>query len=277
MPLPQSPNQSNFDQNPLSSDPIDLIQPLQSMEVIEEEEQTLPLLPKPTSSHLPTHDYTFDFSTDDIGNTPIPSRNFHTSQIRKRPLIDTTDQTSNKRNQPTNTLANTLILEARTLIVKAASIAKSHDEQTSLLDLLEVFRQYTEKGKVTTTSRILATQVANLKSTTRRIESKAKELAATKPPTLAQIATSGLTLNTSQPQQWQLVEKKKPQNTQKDTPKDTQKDTRKHDPSKRLILVQSSAQNTQFSPLSLRNKLNQAFLAKGFKELIIILIKKLLT
>jgi hypothetical protein len=51
-----------------------------------------------------------------------------------------------------------------------------------LLDLLEVFREFTEKGRVRTTSSILTSQVANLESATRQIEARAKALTKTPLP-----------------------------------------------------------------------------------------------
>jgi hypothetical protein len=75
----------------------------------------------------------------------------------------------------------TLILEARDLLIKATSLTKEYDKQTRLLDLIEIFREYAEKGKVLKTSNIIASQVISLENTTRRIESKTKKLAQTVP------------------------------------------------------------------------------------------------
>jgi hypothetical protein len=71
----------------------------------------------------------------------------------------------------------TFILEARDLLVKAAGLTKEYNEQTRLLDLIEIFREYAEKGKVLKTSNIIVSQIISLENTTRRIESKTKELA----------------------------------------------------------------------------------------------------
>ncbi|KAF4626940.1 hypothetical protein G7Y89_g11216 [Cudoniella acicularis] len=141
--------------------------------------------------------YHFEFTLPDHLSHPPPiqKQSFHLQggdPIRKRPLERADDQ-SNKRIS-TSQIGNTpepLILEARDLLVKAIGLAKSHDEQSRILDLLEIFRDYTEKGKVYTTSKIIASQVANLESTTRKIESKTKELAkaTNKPPTITQIAS----------------------------------------------------------------------------------------
>jgi hypothetical protein len=88
----------------------------------------------------------------------------------------------------------TLILEARDLLVKATGLTKEYDKQTRLLDLIEIFREYAEKGKALKTSNIIVSQVVSLENTTRRIESKTKELAQTAPKnrTIAQIASIDL-------------------------------------------------------------------------------------
>jgi hypothetical protein len=85
----------------------------------------------------------------------------------------------------------TLILETKDLLIKTTGLTKEYDKQTRLLDLIEIFREYTEKRKVLKTSNIIVSQVISLKNTTRRIESKTKELAQTAPKnrTIAQIAS----------------------------------------------------------------------------------------
>jgi len=76
-----------------------------------------------------------------------------------------------------------LVLQARDLLVKAYSATQSREKQAKLLDLLEVFREFTEHGRIRNTSSILATQVANLERATKKIES-------TKPASYAQAAKS---------------------------------------------------------------------------------------
>jgi hypothetical protein len=71
----------------------------------------------------------------------------------------------------------TFILEAKDLLVKAIGLTKEYDKQTRLLDLIEIFREYAEKGKVLKTSNIIVLQITSLENITRRIESKTKELA----------------------------------------------------------------------------------------------------
>jgi hypothetical protein len=73
------------------------------------------------------------------------------------------------QNQASNE-AKLLIREARSLLVKAIGITQSHDQQSRLLDLVEIFREYTEFGRIRHTSTLLASQVANLENATKRIE-----------------------------------------------------------------------------------------------------------
>jgi hypothetical protein len=103
---------------------------------------------------------------------------------RKRPLeghIASEYHHRTKRTYFIDKTPGTLILEARDLLVKAIGLTKEYDKQTRLLDLIEIFREYAEKRKVLKTSNIIASQVVSLENTTRRMESKTKELAQTAP------------------------------------------------------------------------------------------------
>jgi hypothetical protein len=82
----------------------------------------------------------------------------------------TTTQSQDNNQDPTTQLVH----QARDLLIKACSLCKSHDRQSRLLDLLEVFREYTEFGRIRHISTILASQVANLEKAIQRIESQAK-------------------------------------------------------------------------------------------------------
>jgi hypothetical protein len=113
---------------------------------------------------------------------------------RKRPLeghVASEYHHGTKRIYFIDKTPGTLILEARDLLVKAAGLTKEYDKQTRLLDLIKIFREYAEKGKVLKTSNIIVSQIASLENITRRMESKAKELAQTAPKnrTIAQIAS----------------------------------------------------------------------------------------
>jgi hypothetical protein len=99
---------------------------------------------------------------------------------RKRPLeghVASEYHYRTKRTYFIDKTPGTFILETKDLLVKAAGLTKEYDEQTRLLDLIEIFREYAEKGKVLKTSNIIVSQITSLENTTRRIESKTKELA----------------------------------------------------------------------------------------------------
>ena len=131
---------------------------------------TSPILPPHQNS---THQAPlFSFSSSDplaplpLSPTQCGSR---PSQIRKRgpssPLIDNR-HSQNNASQNNNQAAKRAILEARDLLVEAYTLTSSKDEQAKLLDLLEVFREYTEDGKLQKASNIISSQIANLETTT---------------------------------------------------------------------------------------------------------------
>ena len=161
------------------------------------------------------------------------------------------------KDQEPSSLARTKILEARNLLLEACTLSKSYEEQSRLLDLLEVFREYTKKGKIFKTLNIIASQVASLKTATRNFENKTKTLASN--PSFAKAASLGTTTTSSiaTPQEWTLATKAKPQKQASTTPTRPKKSTR-------LILVKSPiGQTTKFSSLALRNAFNKAFVDKG--------------
>src|SRR5882757_5421023 len=96
------------------------------------------------------------------------------------------------QNQASNE-AKLLIREARSLLLKAINITPSHDQQSRLLDLVEIFREYTEFGRIRHTSTLLASQVANLENATKRIEIQSR----TQQATQAKLATLATQANTS--------------------------------------------------------------------------------
>jgi hypothetical protein len=98
---------------------------------------------------------------------------------RKRPLeghVASEYYYRTKRTHFIDKTPGTFILETKDLLVKTTGLTKKYDKQTRLLDLIEIFREYAEKGKVLKTSNIIILQIASLENITRRIESKAKEL-----------------------------------------------------------------------------------------------------
>ena len=115
----------------------------------------------------------FDFSRIPNRKRPCPPRDDHAPQPKEPRVL---------ANQ-TPTLAREAILLARDLVVKAYSLTQAREEQAKLLDLLEVFREYIERGRIQAASSILATQVANLEVASQKIETKARALANTTPST----------------------------------------------------------------------------------------------
>jgi hypothetical protein len=112
-------------------------------------------------------------------------RGIQTEQHEPRAKEPRTQDPQDSQDDDPNSLARSKILEARDLLLQACSLTKSRDEQSRLLDLLEVFREYTEKGKLAKSSNIIASQVASLETAVRKIETKAKALASTTlPPAL---------------------------------------------------------------------------------------------
>lgn len=241
-------------------------------------------------------------STFDLSSDPITSADFHpnfrphSGQAAATLLCHTKRPISKRQLQlPTNfhpakeprlssstscKSARDAILQARDLLVEAYSLTDSRDEQSKLLDLLEVFREFTEKGALSKASSIITSQIAHLETATRSIENKTRALAqvsvsatntskSTEPkllpatkipsaqnPTYASIASENAHAP-SQPTEWSLVGPKKPTKSPKSATKVTN--------SRRLILVQSptGSSSNSFSPLALRNAFNKAFSDKG--------------
>jgi hypothetical protein len=186
----------------------------------------------------------------------------------------------NSQEQTTGKTARMAILEARDLIIQACTLTTSHEEQSKILDLLEIFREFTEKGRLQSASTIIASQVANLETATRQIETKAKALAkaptpsqipnnTSQPPTattFASIAGNGIQ-KTAQPQDWTVIQKK----TAK-TPKPRKA------ASNRLILVKSATgSQTHFNPLAIRNAFNKAFADKGIEAPVVASVSRSLS
>ena len=86
--------------------------------------------------------------------------------------------------QEINKLPRDLILNAKDLIIQVYTLIKACEEQLKLLDLLEVFREYIERGRIQAASSIIASQVANLETATRQIETKARALTKTSVPSV---------------------------------------------------------------------------------------------
>ncbi|KAF2633551.1 hypothetical protein BU25DRAFT_298191, partial [Macroventuria anomochaeta] len=177
---------------------------------------------------------------------------------------------------PTAHTAKEAISIARNMVTQASKLADTHEEQTRLLDLLEVFRDFTENNRVNKHGvSVLASQVSNLESVSRSLGSKVKQL---QKPTTATTATTATppeptqpspptrsyatTASNSQPKttDWQLVGNKK-------TPAPTPKNSLS---TRQLVLLQEHP--APFNSLQLRNAFNQAFVNKGVSSPVVALV-----
>ena len=145
---------------------------------IEEDMLDLPSLPQSPpliSTSIPA----IVASSDPIQGPTITTSSFRApifstalDRPRKRrlpPLNENEAVFTTTASSPSNNTED-LILKARDLILLALTKANNYIEQARLLDLLEIFREYTEKGRIRHASTILASQVANLEQATKRIE-----------------------------------------------------------------------------------------------------------
>ncbi len=265
--------------------------------------------PSPTQSPLNlqnqprTFNFGWELSSDPLGaqeNSSSDSAAIHRLQSRKRgpslanPFNRPTKEprTSTQQNSPANSTnsAQDLILNARDLLVQAYSASKSRLEQAKLLDLLEIFREYTEKGVIQKTSSILATQVANLEQASRKIENQTRQNStwakiAQIQPDKNSISLVNQPIQLNQPnlpankENWTLVTSKKGSSigastsTSSNTREKTSSKTRgpsKPALSRRCTLLQAHrVQASLFSAFRVRNLINTAFQAKGIQKPVI--------
>lgn len=156
---------------------------------------------------------------------------------------------------------------ARSFIVKATALTTMPEKQTLLLDFLEVFRDFTENGRVNKHGlSALASQVSSLETVSRTIGSKVRQLQKPAPiapatsntttacSTTTQASTSYAAVARAQPTtaNWQEVIRKK---STPPPPKNALS-------SRQLVLTQEGTPQP-FNSLALRNAFNQAFANKG--------------
>lgn len=213
-----------------------------------------------------------------------------TAVPRKRPN-STILESHRTRNPPSSTfsfLGNSLkptissakegIQIARDVLVQAANLASSNDEQTRLLDLIEILRDYTELGRIRREEKsILASQISRLDVVTKGIskalnaQPKPTPTQRTSPdpqtnnppqaspaPTLSYANAAGK--NVPNTTEWSTVESKKKTPTPQ-TPKNNLS-------SRQLILTQQNP--IPINSLALRNKINDAFASNGVKSPVIV-------
>jgi len=199
-----------------------------------------------------------------LSSVPTPDLSFHTPTKRAaRPDIF---QSATSRDY---------ILQARDKLIRAAMIEKCQEEKTRILDLLQIFQEYTEKKRLTSVSNILANQISDLERVARSLKNAPK---ATNEPTRPQTSTtpqaappkSFAAAAASPPPtstNWQLVGKKG-----KTTPKPTPPPKENHR-EKRLVLVQT-VKTQDIDPLQLRNNFNEAFRKHSITEPVVASVAK---
>ena len=162
---------------------------------------------------------------------------------------------------------------ARDALIKAAIFAATNREQTDILDLIEILRDYTESGRVRKEgTAIVTTQISQLnvvsKTLTKAINAQQKctpkDPPSARPQEQRNSATSAPTRtyasataqNLPKTQQWTTVAHKK-----NATPAPTPKNSLSQ---RRLILVQQNP--SSINSLELRDKINDAFARNGVKS-----------
>ncbi|PMD59783.1 uncharacterized protein K444DRAFT_529026, partial [Hyaloscypha bicolor E] len=119
-----------------------------------------------------------------------------------------------------------------------------------LLDLVEIFREYTKFGHIRYTSILLASQVANLKNTTKRIK-------------IYILISNSSTCNTNKLLSTRNTSSSSTRNTSSKSIALSRKST---------FLLAYIEQASSFSAISTCNSLNTTFCSKGIKELVISIV-----
>ena len=173
------------------------------------------------------------------------------------------------------------IQAARQLIVEAASLSKTDpEEQTRLLDLVEVFREYTERKPLSSATKTISAQVANLGTVVTKIERATRQQgpqakAVPPPPALQKGVLPHATtapsyasaVGNTQPvdrasfspspsaSEWVTVQRKAP--------------TSQTQPAQPTQLVLSLPNKDQpIDSFQTRNRINNAYKAKGYKDIL---------
>lgn len=136
-------------------------------------------------------DIFMDFSSDPIAGPSIDPKKFSGSHLigatRKRGGSLTQPQVIQRKIQLVSDETEIIsfkttqdaLLAARDNIMHAYHLTKNRAEQDKLLDLLDIFREYTEKGQLSKASAIITNQIMNLEQATKKIEDKTRDLQST--------------------------------------------------------------------------------------------------
>lgn len=188
-------------------------------------------------------------------------------ELSTPPALKRLEQTP--KTQPST--SRELILHARDALIQAAAIEESQEEKTRILDLIEVFREYTEKKRLHSVSSILANQVSDLQRVAQGLKQAPQPNRAASNPTppkpqptsFAKVAASA---PEAAPAQWQVIGKKGKPTPKTNTPKKSHRE-------KRLVLIQT-VKTKEINPLQLRNAINRAFEKHTVKDPVIATISK---
>jgi hypothetical protein len=189
--------------------------------------------------------------------------------------------------------AKEALLQARDLILKASLLVKDRDEQSRILDLLGIFREYIEKGTVLKTTAIIASQVANLERATRKVEILAKPrnsavpsqtptqptqpIQLAQPTQLTQLSYAQIAKSPSSNTSWTLVNAKEQAKAKLANSQKNKEQAKSKEKNRRLILINSAISGSMpFSPFKLRNAINDAFKKAGQVELVVRSVSKTL-
>ncbi|KAJ8069558.1 hypothetical protein OCU04_003208 [Sclerotinia nivalis] len=187
----------------------------------------------------------------------------------KSSTISSTLQFNNKRRRQfsysefSSTKPKEAIQKARDLFILAISMEKDIEEQSKILNLIEIFREYLEKGKLIRASNIITSQISHFENATKRIEKQTNYLSnlpnhsttpSTNPSTINKESYTSVTKTVGE---WKIITKG---NSTKQKPTEQKEDTF----SKRLILINPFLhQSISFILLYTRNKINEAFKKAG--------------
>ncbi|EDU44820.1 predicted protein [Pyrenophora tritici-repentis Pt-1C-BFP] len=187
------------------------------------------------------------------------------------PVYDRTGRNPFQKNdsdKPTAKDPEQAIQWARNLILQASIMTNSYEEQNKLLELLDVFRDYTEKGRVTNQisdklSAKLAFHSATLANASEKAAKTLKKATATVAGQNNQtVAVATTTTNTNAPQSYATIAAQPSKNATWTTVAPKKKPT-----PKKLIthyqIVATLEENQTINPLQARNKINEAFQKAG--------------
>lgn len=201
--------------------------------------------------------------------------------------------------------AKDALREARDLIIEASRLAITDKEQDGILDLLTLFREYTESGEIKKISSILASNINELNLVSKQIETKTRALKQAKPtakPTFADIAAAAVSapaaqisnladrinrissshvnnllpppttagkIPRTQEQEFTVVGRKGKSAKQAPSSARAVKPTKQAD---RVVLIGASA--AESSPMQLRNAINYVFEKNGVSDPVVKLVEK---